>query len=55
MKKILFSAIALGILSVALQAAFLTGESTSGMKKICYYDDGSAITISYTGICPLSI
>lgn len=38
--------------------AFLTGERTSGMNKICYYDHlGStvAITIGATELCPLSI
>ena len=38
--------------------AFLTGDETSGMNKICYYDHlGStvAITISSVKLCPLSI
>ena len=38
--------------------AFLSGEQTSGMNKICYYDHlGStvAITISSVELCPLSI
>jgi hypothetical protein len=37
---------------------FKTGERTSGMNKICYYDClGStvAITIRSTELCPLSI
>lgn len=37
---------------------FKTGESTSGMNKICYYDclgSPAAITISSTSLCPLSI
>ena len=37
---------------------FKSGEQTSGMNKICYYDClGStvAITISATSLCPLSI
>ncbi len=39
-------------------ACFLSGEQTSGMNKICYYDCmGStvAITIGATALCPLSI
>lgn len=37
---------------------FKTGERTSGMNKICYYDclgSASAITISSVSLCPLSI
>jgi len=37
---------------------FKTGERTSGMNKICFYDClGSevAITISNIALCPLSI
>ena len=37
---------------------FKTGESSSGMTKICYYDclgSPAAITIGSTQLCPLSI
>ena len=37
---------------------FKTGEETSGMNKICYYDcmgSGAAITVSAVSICPLTI
>lgn len=37
---------------------FATGEQTSGMNKICYYDclgSQAAITISSVALCPLSI
>ena len=37
---------------------FKTGEQTSGMNKICYYDclgSASAITIKSTQLCPLTI
>ena len=37
---------------------FKTGEQTSGMNKICYYDclgSAVAITISSVSLCPLSI
>ncbi|MBO9099650.1 MULTISPECIES: hypothetical protein [unclassified Rhizobium] len=37
---------------------FKTGEQTSGMKKICYYDclgSTTAITIGAVELCPLSI
>lgn len=37
---------------------FLSGERTSGMNKICYYDclgSQAAITISSVQLCPLNI
>lgn len=37
---------------------FKTGERTSGMNRICYYDclgSEAAITISSVELCPLSI
>ena len=37
---------------------FYTGEQTSGMNKICYYNcfgSAAAITISSVALCPLSI
>tara|TARA_A100000164_G_C21426679_1_gene549141 strand:- start:203 stop:451 length:249 start_codon:yes stop_codon:yes gene_type:complete len=40
------------------QACFLSGEQTSGMNKICFYDCVSgtkSITIGATDLCPLSI
>lgn len=35
-------------------AALLTQEVVQGLKKVCIYSDGSTITISSVGICPLS-
>jgi hypothetical protein len=35
-----------------------TGEQTSGLNKICYYNcagSGAAITVRLTELCPLSI
>ena len=46
-----------GIIEAAV-TCFKTGEQTSGMNKICYYDcvgSSKAITISATSLCPLSI
>lgn len=46
-----------GIIEAAT-TCFKTGEQTSGMNKICYYDclgSAKAITISATSLCPLSI
>lgn len=45
-------------LSAHAGTAFYTHESTSGMKKICYYDylgDTIAITIVAVALCPLTI
>jgi hypothetical protein len=39
-------------------ACFKTGEETSGMNKICYYNclgSRAAITISSVSLCPLTI
>ena len=43
---------------LAAVTCFKTGERTSGMNKICYYDclgNEAAITIRSTELCPLSI
>ena len=52
MKKLLI------LVAVALAgnayAALLTSEVIQGLKKVCIYSDGSTITISSVGICPLS-
>ena len=45
-------------MKMAAVTCFKTGERTSGMNKICFYDClGSevAITISNVALCPLSI
>ena len=59
MLKSTITAIALSIFSVSTaQACFLSGERTSGMNKICYYNCVSgtkAITIGAVSLCPLSI
>lgn len=55
MKKVIFAAL---LLSANASACFLTGERTTGMNKICYYDciDGTrAITVRSTTLCPLSL
>jgi hypothetical protein len=43
---------------LATVLCFKTGEQTSGMNKICYYDclgSAAAITIGAAELCPLSI
>ena len=58
--KTFLLACAVLLLSSPAWSAFcaLTGESVSGLNKICYYSCPSgtvAITISNVGICPVSI
>ena len=51
-------ALILSVIGNNASACFKSGESTSGMNKICYYDCVSgkkAITISATSLCPLSL
>lgn len=53
-KTILFAA-TLAVSTLA-SAAILEKEveTSSGMKKICIYSDGSSITVSSVAMCPLS-
>ncbi len=55
MKKLLLI-IALSFVATSSLQAFgtLTGEQVNGMNKICFYSDGSAITVSSVSLCPLS-
>jgi hypothetical protein len=41
-------------ISFSVSAAMLESEVVQGMHKICIYSDGSAITISSAGLCPLT-
>ena len=52
MKKIIFGIITTTIFALSLYAGHLTGESTSGQYKTCYYSDGQALSIPYTSYCP---
>jgi len=54
MKKFILAISTIAIFAVTAYATgFLSGESTSGMNKICYYNDGSAITVKSYELCPL--
>jgi hypothetical protein len=47
-----------GSYQVAAVMCFKSGEQSSGMNKICYYDclgSPAAITIGATQLCPLTI
>ena len=59
MKTLLFAMFSLALVSFAesglAESAMLTGESVSGMNKICYYRSSRgvhAITIRAHQICP---
>lgn len=54
--KLLKSFMLLAIMSVSFSAnaAMLESQVTQGMKKICIYSDGSTITVSSVGLCPLT-
>ena len=52
MKKLLL--IALATFGVSAYSAILTREVTEGIKKVCIYSDGTAITVSSAGLCPLT-
>lgn len=41
-------------LSANAYGATLTKEVVEGTKKICIYSDGSTITVSSVGLCPLT-
>ena len=57
-----FAILLVGLMALATSAeactAFLSGERTSGMNKICFYDHlGSdyAITVGAVKLCPLTV
>jgi hypothetical protein len=56
MKKIILAISTIAIFAISAYAfGTLTGESSAQFgKKHCHYSDGSIITISSVGLCPLS-
>jgi hypothetical protein len=55
---VLLSMIFPSIVANSAVTCFKSGEQTSGMNKICYYNcmgSTAAITISSVSLCPLSI
>jgi len=55
---LLFSALSRGAHASSAITCFKTGEVTSGLNKICYYDcagSAAAITVKGASLCPLSI
>lgn len=53
MKRIV-AALVTALFATASLAATLSGESEVGLKKVCIYSDGSTITVSSAGLCPLT-
>ncbi len=55
MKKVLFAISVVALFATSVYAyGVLTGSQTNGLNKICFYSDGSAITVSSASICPVS-
>jgi len=53
MKKIILGISAIAVFAISAYAfGTLTGSQTSGLNKICFYSDGSAITVKSYQICP---
>ena len=55
---LLLSMVSPSMVANSATTCFKTGEQTSGMNKICYYNcmgSTAAITISSVSLCPLSI
>ncbi len=57
MKKIFLSIALLSMMSVSAYAMYgvLTGQDNNGMNTICYYSNGTAITIGPGEVCPVSV
>jgi len=55
MKKVLLGVSIVALLATSVYAyGTLTGSQTNGLNKICFYSDGSAITVGSASLCPLS-
>ena len=55
MKKVLLSISVIALLVTSVYAfGTLTGSKTQGLNKICFYSDGSAITVKSYEVCPVS-
>ena len=55
MKKVLLGISVIALFATSVYAyGVLTGSQTNGLNKICFYSDGSAITVSSASVCPVS-
>lgn len=56
MKKFILAISTIAVFAVSAYAmGILLGEKdTGGLNKICFYSDGSAITVKLYEICPLT-
>ncbi len=55
MKKVLLGVSIVAVLATSVYAfGTLTGSQINGLNKICFYSDGSAITVSSASVCPVS-
>lgn len=57
MKKLLLSIALISIMSISAYAMYgvLTGQDNNGMNTVCYYSNGTAITVGPGEVCPVSV
>ena len=57
MKKIFIGTAVMLMMSISAYAMYgvLTGQESTGMNTICYYSNGTAITVGPGEICPVSV
>ena len=57
MKKLFLSIALISMMSASAYAMYgvLTGQDNKGMNTICYYSNGTAITVGSGEVCPVSV
>ena len=57
MKKLFLSITLISMMSISAYAMYgvLTGQENTGMNTICYYSNGTAITVGAGEVCPVSV
>ncbi len=57
MKKLLFSLAIMITMTISAYAMYgvLTDQENTGMNTICYYSNGTAITVGPGEVCPVSV
>lgn len=57
MKKLILGIVLMSIMTISAYAIYgvLTGQENTGMNTICYYSNGTAITVGPGEVCPVSV
>ena len=57
MKKLLLGITFISITTISSYAMYgvLTGQDNNGMNTVCYYSNGTAITVGSGEVCPVSV